>query len=287
MGSRSSVRNVGFFTRGAVRVASKSLAVSTLTMSSQDKGASPLVRAIAGFMVVGLLASSVLPFLNFGSGSVSSSSALVDAKLHNVPVFTVSDPEGRPFLVEAEDHLSRKGYFFIDPHDAEEYLERVREEGSDNAKLLPVGLDEALQLVTKQRTSGRQVPERFSLFPSEAEVAIAREVTGGQFASTFGEDACPLYFADGLAFASSNSKDDDDVSTVYPVFFQKSALDKTLSTLRERDAKAAEAIGEIQVLSLMQTVKEMESGNDYRLRKVMFLPLDESLRALRSASGGD
>lgn len=223
---------------------------------------SPVIRVVAGLMAVGLLATSILPLSGgFADAFKDTGGVLVDQKLHRVPVFTVSDDEGRPFLVEAEDHLSRKGYFFMDPEDAQKYLARVKEEGAASAKVLPVGMDEALKFTMKRgRSSAKAVPEVFALFPSERELKIATDVTGGQFANIFGQDAVPIYYADGLAFASPVAGGDSGVAggsvgAVYPLFFEKSKLDETLSGLREKDPVAAKAIGDIQVLSLQQTVK--------------------------------
>lgn len=226
-----------------------------------NPGTNPILRVVAGVMVVGLLATSILPLSGgFKNAFKDTGSVLVDQKLHRVPVFTVSDKEGRPFLVESEDHLSRKGYFFMDVADAEAYLARVKEDGTSGAKVFPVGMDEALKFTMKRRSNGKKVPEVFALFPSEHEVRVATDVTGGQFLSIFGEDAVPLYYADGLAFASPVSGGDSGVAggsvgAVYPLFFQKSKLDETLSGLRDKDPVAAKAIGDIQVLSLQQTVK--------------------------------
>lgn len=260
---------------------------------SEKAGPSPLIRVVAGIMAVGLLATSILPLSGgFSNAFKDTGGVLVDQKLHRVPVFTVSDDDGRPFLVEAEDHLSRQGYFFLDPKDAEKYLARVNEEGAVAAKVLPVGMDEALKFTMKRsRRNAKAVPEVFSLFPSERELKVATEVTGGQFSSIFGEGAVPIYYADGLAFASPAAGGDSgiaggSVGAVYPLFFEKSKLDETLSSLRERDPAAAKAIGDIQVLSLQQTVKEMKAGSNERLQRVMFLPLDDSLAALRADSDG-
>lgn len=296
---------------------------------------SPVLRVVAGLMAVGLLATSILPLSGgFSNAFKDTGGVLVDQKLHRVPVFTVSDDEGRPFLVEAEDHLSRQGYFFLDPKDAEKYLARVKEEGAVAAKVLPVGMDEALKFTMKRsRKSAKAVPEVFSLFPSERELSVASESTGGQFSNIFGEGAVPIYYADGLAFASPVAGGDSGVAggsvgAVYPLFFEKSKLDETLSGLQEKDPAAAKAIGDIQVLSLQQTVKvsrhvhflclsvsfllcvcelvtmlvlpdfisshagrslfvlllvqEMKAGSNERLQRVMFLPLDDSLAALRA-----
>jgi Tic22-like family len=238
------------------------LRIAPTAMADNKGGTSPLLRGVATLMVVALIATSVLPLSGgLKNAFTDTGGALVDQKLHRVPVFTVADGEGRPFLVEAEDHLSRRGFFFEDVSDAERYLTRVRSEGPADAKVLPVGMDEALKFATKRQSSnGKTVPEVFTLRASEHELAVAGEVTGGQFQATFGDDAVPVYYAEGLAFASPAAGGTSGVAeggagAVYPLFFQKSALDKTLDGLREKDPAAAEAIGDIQVLSLQQTVK--------------------------------
>lgn len=216
-------------------------------------------------MVVGLIATSFLPLAGgLKSAFKDTGSALVDAKLHRVPVFTVADATGRPFLTESEDGLSRRGYFFEDPGDAAAYLERVAasaDPDAANAKILPVSLDEALKYTGRRaRNMGKSIPEVFKLYPSGDEVRVAREVTGGNFGEIFGEDAVPVYYADGLAFASGASGGDAGISggsvgSVYPLFFEKAKLDETLQSLREKDPVAAKGVGDTQVLSLQQTVR--------------------------------
>lgn len=226
-------------------------------MSSSGSGTSPLIRIAAGIMATGLIISSLLPFTGgFKNAFSDNGSALVDAKLHKVPVFTVSDEEGRPFMVETDDHLSRKGYFFVSPDDAEEYLARVKD-GTEDAKVLPVGLDEALKFTLKRRNGGsKSVPETFTLFPSERELDVAETTTNGEFGKIFPGNSVPIYYADGLAFSvgSSGGASSEATANVYPLFFSKSSLEKTLATLREKDPAAEKAIGEIEVLSLGKRV---------------------------------
>lgn len=253
-----------------------------LVMKSSESGDTKIfLRIVSGAMVVGLIASSFFPLSSIlRTSGTSSGDALVDSKLHKVPVFTVTDKEGRPFLLESDDHLSRSGYFFIDPHDAEGYLERVKRDTED-AKLLPVGLDEALNYVLKKSGNAKQIPERFTLFPSERELSIAREVTDNLFDETYGENAVPLFYVDGLAFADSSG---DVTKAVYPVYFEKETLDKTLSAIRKSNPDGAKDLSEVQVLDLLQTVKEISEGNNPRLERLIFLPLEESMKALQSTT---
>jgi hypothetical protein len=251
-----------------------------IKMNGSDEGPSVALRAIAAFLAVGLIATSFGPLLGaFKSGSSDGGEAFVDAKLHKVPVFTVTDATGRPFLVESEDHKSRQGYFFVDPKDASTYLERVRDNSAD-AKLLPVGLDEALKYVLRSKSGLKDVPERFTLLPSEREVNIAKDVTDNRFESVFGNDAVPLFYVDGLALAGSGER----APTVYPVFFEKETLDKTLAALRAKDAAATSSLGDMQVIDLMQTIREIKSGNNPRLGSVIFLPLEDAVNTLKETA---
>jgi Tic22-like family len=261
--------------------------VESLAMKkeSDSNGASALIRSFAAFLVVGLVVTSFLPL--FGSLKASftgSGDVLVDQKLHRVPFFAVTDSSGRPFLVEADDHLSRRGYFFEDPIDAETYLKRVKTDSID-AKVLPVGLDEALGYVTQRKMASKDIPERFALFPSEKELATAREVTGGQFEETFGRNAVPLFYVDQLAFSSPEV---GGSGSVYPVFFEKAALDKTLIAIKEGNVgKSAAQLGNVQVIDLLQTVREIKGGGNPRLERVAFLPLENAVRALKASIAAD
>jgi hypothetical protein len=259
--------------------------MATMKNENDADGTSGGLRSIAAVLVVGLIFASFLPFFgSLKSSLTGSSDALVDQKLRRVPFFTVTDGTGRPFLVESDDHLSRRGYFFEDPNDAEAYLARVRADATD-AKILPVGLDEALGYVLRRGSGAKGVAERFTLFPSAEEFATAREVTGGQFEETFGKTAVPLFYVDQLAFSSP---DGGGTGAVYPVFFEKAALDKTLSAVKEsKDAGSVSQLGGVQVIDLLQTVREIKSGGNPRLEQLAFLPMEKAVTALQASLDAD
>lgn len=208
--------------------------------------------------------------------------AKVDSKLHSVPVFVVSDSEGRPFLVESEDSRTRRGYFFVDPEDAQSYLARVKED-TDDARVLPIALDDAMALVLQQRASGavRELPEVFSIFPSEREVENAAEVLGKPVQEAFGREAVPLFYMDGLALSAP---DGASSQVSYPLFFDKELLDEMVASAKTINAEAMSNLGATQVLDLVQTVREMRAGTNKAFENIMFVPSEDAILALKKSA---
>ena len=50
----------------------------------------------------------------------------INERLQPVPTFAVTDEKGAPFVAERSDGAGSKGYFFLDPNDAEKYKARIQ-----------------------------------------------------------------------------------------------------------------------------------------------------------------
>ncbi|CAN8076283.1 unnamed protein product [Agarophyton chilense] len=246
-----------------------------LCPSAKKKSSTGPVVKIVGFLLIGgLLFSAAQPLIRAGK----TSDALLDAKLGKIPVFTVTDSTGRPFLSEADDGRLRRGFFFIQPADAEKYLEKVLEQ-SEDAKVLAIGLNEAIKFLDTPARPAKSVPETFELFPDDHEAALADELTQGAFQRSFGENGVPVFYLDGLAI-----KDDLQGAPVYPLFFAKEKLDETLNELKKKDPSAVLDISDLQIVDLKQTIKEIRSNSNSKLSRVIFIPLDDSMKRLRAST---
>ncbi|KAI0565684.1 hypothetical protein FGB62_16g258 [Gracilaria domingensis] len=244
------------------------------TSAKKTSSTSPVVKVVGFLLIGGLLFSAVQPLLRAGRAT----DALLDAKLGKIPVFTVTDSTGRPFLSETDDGRLRRGFFFIQPADAEKYLEKVLEQ-SEDAKVLAIGLNEAIKFLDIRTGPAKSVPETFELFPDDHEAALADELTQGAFQRNFGENGIPVFYLDGLAI-----KDDLQDAPVYPLFFAKEKLDETLNELKKKDPSALLDIKDLQIIDLKQTIREIKSNSNSKLSRVIFIPLDESMKRLRAST---
>ncbi len=50
----------------------------------------------------------------------------IDERLSPIPAFAVTDEKGSPFVAEKGDGATARGYFFLDPNDAEKYKARIQ-----------------------------------------------------------------------------------------------------------------------------------------------------------------
>ena len=241
-----------------------------------DDDTNPWIRGVAGLLAIVLAVTSIQPIIKTLFGSESGQSIL-DIQLKNVPVFAVTDETGRPFLEETEDHSRRSGYFFLRPTDAQQYLESIKSPEM-NAQVRAVSLTEAEKYIL-QKPAKKQVPEDFTLFPDEHEARLARDITDGQFTKVFGAKAVPLFYVDRLAIEGDN-----DEGAFYPLFFEKEKLDKYLEGLNSRGTKSGISEADVQVIELQQTIREIRAGTNPRLQRVVFMPLDESLKFVRESA---
>lgn len=250
--------------------------VSTPRMESDSGSSNNVIRLVAGLLAGGFLFSSLGPVIGTFTGGQKESETIVDAQLRRVPLFTVTDSTGRPFLSESEDHKLRQGYFFIQPADAENYLRNIQKD-TDDAKVLAIGLDEAVKYLDVRNTPAKSIPEKFDIFPDTHELEIASTATAGAFQKQFGNEGVPIFYLDGLAV-----RDDKNGTSVYPLFFEEEKLEEALSNLKVSNPKSEISLNDMQVTELKQTIRELRVGANPRLKNVVFVPLSDSMNTLKS-----
>lgn len=253
-------------------------------MLADEKSSTTLVqRIVAGALVAGLVGTSLAPVIlglrQLGGGGASSgggaiSRSVVSEKLRRVPLFAVTDETGRPFMSEAGDKRTRVGYFFISPSDAERFLGVVKETAGDEATLARiriVSLEDAVPFIGRRATGGGKngVPERFEIVADEGEAGIASTMTDGKFEKSY-RKGVPLFFVDTLAL---QGKEGDE--PVIPLFFEKEKLDSFLEKARQNGSAIED--GQIQVIDLMQTVRELREGANSQLKQVVLFPMGSAM----------
>lgn len=249
-------------------------------MKTSESGSISLPTKIGAIVVLaGLVIGTFLPLVRLiNNSSTDSESVALSSKLSRVPVFTVTDTSGRPYLSETEDGRLRRGYFFVKPSDAQLFLEQIRSENTD-AKVLTISLNEAYKFLGGKSTHAKSVPERFELFPDDHQLEVAQEVTGGAFQQIFGKYKVPIFYIDGLGIKEGN-----DDKMVYPLFFEKEKLDETVSKLKSSDPNASIDLNDVQVIDLEQTIKEIQAGGNPKFNNIIFVPLSDAMEKLRGSS---
>lgn len=251
----------------------------TNPIMADDSSASLATRIIGITVVAGVVIGTFLPLANvIQNASSDVGTNRLEAQLSRVPIFTVTDANGRPFMSETEDGRLRRGYFFVQPADAQKFLENISAD-NDDAKVLTISLSEAYKFLDGKPVPSKSVPERFELFPDDHELELAQAVTGGNFEKVFGKYSVPIFYLDGLGIQESKQG-----GTVYPLFFEKEKLDETVKTLKKNDPSAELDPKDVQVIDLRQTIKEIKAGSNPRLNNVVFVPLEESLAKLRKSA---
>jgi len=251
-----------------------------------EEGTSFELRLVAGALCLGLAATAVGPIVS-GVRSLNSESvvsmmpeATVGAKLRRVPLFAVTDETGRPYMSEADDGKLRTGYFFIDPNDAEIFLKNVvrkttaTEEEGMLAVVRTVTLEEAYPYLSRGSRKSGGIPEKFQIVRDEKQAKVANAITEGNFERAF-QNGVPLFYVENLAL---QGKEGDD--PLIPIFFEKEKLDLFLK--KATDAGVTNA-SDVQVIDLLQTVRELKAGINKRLSQVELFPTDKAITYTKSS----
>lgn len=102
-------------------------------------------------------------------------------KLAQVPVFLVTNATGQPYLANMEES-HQVGLIFFSPKDAEKAWEQMKASpGADDAKIFPMSLDRAMEMVKAKPTpsglrneSGQDLLMVFRLYPDTEQVSEER-----------------------------------------------------------------------------------------------------------------
>jgi len=206
--------------------------------------------------------------------------------LRVVPTFTLVDRQGVPFMVVGED-AKVTGYFFTTFDEAARILkvatdsaeQAIREAKRDRnpeadtmsnpwkqARVSTLPLDTAVSLSLKSGTGS--IRNYFQVAPAASDVEDALLVTGKK---DLAEGKVPLFYYEDFTLNDNNNK-----STISPVFFQKSQLEAAF-----RKAHPGEPLpAETKVTELFGVLTAMVQSKDEDLKSVVFVaPTDSVQRA--------
>jgi len=237
-------------------------------------------RAIIAVIAFGFLFGAIYPLANnslrFAAADKSMSGAAtkmrqseIDERLRTVPVFVVTDTKNSPYVAETQEGM-KKGFFFLDPTDAEAYQTKIRElQGPDAAvKITPTTLDKAIGYIKTKKSE-----DPFEVFPSAPEVTKARAIQNPDtcdicWGSEGVKEYVPVFWVKGLGL-------EVDKTVVTPLFFEKDMAVGYYSKLGKNEPP------EIEVFDLSALIKKIRKGGSTEFRKVSFYP---STRAVQYAN---
>uniref|UniRef100_A0A7S1EUH9 Uncharacterized protein n=1 Tax=Timspurckia oligopyrenoides TaxID=708627 RepID=A0A7S1EUH9_9RHOD len=263
------------------RSATNPRAISILMSGSSPGGSgeSPNRKNLGAIFALGLfLVSSILPLVGaIRGGSSALQPQEISQRLDKIPVFSVTDSEGKPFLTdyaESSGSTVREGLFYLDPAEAEQQLVLIKKQGYEDARVLPVSLKEALNFVEHPIVDkATKKADEFRIQPKQLEIDAASTLLGRQFS-----DGVPLFYMDGLAINRNNDQ-------IYPVFFNYEELEKFVSKLKD-DPKNKEFLEKqtVNIIGLNAVLREMRaapSGNS-AIRQMILYPPEEGIQYLKS-----
>lgn len=208
--------------------------------------------------------------------------------LRVVPTFTLVDRQGVPFMVVGED-AKVTGYFFTTFDEAARILkvasdsaeQAIREAKRDQkpeantmsnpwkqARVSTLPLDTAVSLSLKSGTGS--IRNYFQVAPAASDVEDALLVTGKE---DLAEGKVPLFYYEDFTMNDNNNNNE---STISPVFFQKSQLEAAFQKAHPGEPLPAET----KVTELFGVLTAMVQSKDEDLKGVVFVaPTDSVQRA--------
>eukprot|EP00892_Ulva_mutabilis_P001642 jgi/Ulvmu1/11479/UM077_0023.1 len=172
-----------------------------------------------------------LPFHGPAIGDLGMVRPEIMKKLSTIPVFTVTNDEQELVIISGEKDKdgsqSKMVHFYFSKKDAEELVERIRQENKglgDKAHVYPMTVDHVYDYLTQEPASARDVS--FILVPNPREVKSALKLYDGANQTINSFRGVPVFQAEDLSIDIENQK-------LTPVFLSKADLDVAL-----RDADA-------------------------------------------------
>lgn len=228
--------------------------------------------------ITAALIGSLAGGLGYAAHVVALTEQQVIDRLQTVPVFAITDAEGKPLVatspVGATGSLAR---VFIGWQDAQLFSDNLgAQDLAMNVQVAPVSLAQVYQLANNER-------ERieFAFVPMQQQIAVARLLLqqGGQGVEQF--QGVPL-------FVARSSNEDEGYLTVQqdqqefiPIFFKWEEMQQLLDRLRQADPNLASRMT-VQVISLENLVELLETSDSPELNKIILVPPQESIEFIRS-----
>ncbi|NEO26153.1 MAG: hypothetical protein F6K03_04470 [Kamptonema sp. SIO4C4] len=193
-------------------------------------------------------------------------------RLQSVPVFTVTDSSGAPLVANVEEVGNVAG-IFINPDDAERFVERLKRENPDlgnQVNVVPMSLSQVYQF--EQQTE-QQGDLEFTYVPTQSQVQLAQQLQN-EF------QGVPLFVARGGNDGGYLTLQQNEQQRI-PFFFEKEAVERMVQRFQEQQPNLANTVT-IEVVPLEGIINALESNNDQQLNQIMLVPSQEAIEYVRS-----
>ncbi len=187
-------------------------------------------------------------------------------RLQEVPVFTITDPQGAPLV------SGNMAGVFIHPDDAYAFIARLRENNQELAsqvRVIPVSLGEIFRLDTA--SSNQADGLNFAYVPMRAQVQNAQQAT--QQAEFQG---VPLFVARGGNEQGYITLQQDNQQRI-PFFFEREQLEVLVQRFREQQPEMASTI-QIEVVPLEAILATLAESNNQQLMQILLVPSDSAIQ---------
>lgn len=207
-------------------------------------------------------------------------------KLQDVPVFTITDPQGSPLVASVSNGDNKKGTVagvFISQRDAQAFIDRLKKDQPDLAKsvrIVPVSLAEVYQLEESTKNKPDHLDFAYVPVQKQVESAVALLRQSGQQVQQF--NGTPLFVARAgkdqgyLTIQQGNQQ-------VIPFFFDKEQLQGMVDRYKQQQPAQAGTV-QIQAVTLEGVIQTLKTSDNQQLKNIMLIPSQESIEFLRSLS---
>ncbi|MDB9313008.1 hypothetical protein PN462_07835 [Spirulina sp. CS-785/01] len=223
-----------------------------------------LAAGIAGSTALGTLLGGSLSALALPAEQVVQ-------RLQSVPVFTVIDGNGAPLVASVEEVGNVAG-IFINPEDAERFVQRLKQENPElgnQVNVVPMSLSQVYQF--EQQTEAQGDIE-FTYVPTQSQVQLAQQLEN-EF------QGVPLFVARGGNEGGYLTLQQNDQQRI-PFFFEKAAVERMVQRFQEQQPNLADTVT-IEVVPLEGIINALETNNDQQLNQIMLVPSQEAIEYVR------
>ena len=221
---------------------------------------------------------------NFTAYSQTFYNKPVMAKIKTVPVFSVTNRFGQPFLIQNKNGEQVALMFFSHLEALEFGKELEKSHQATNPRIFIMGLDKAIKMISHGATSsgikdqyGQDIKMRFQLIPDEKQYDHAINLAKVRGSQNFPPNI-PVFSIPGLSILKGKEK-------ISPIFFTKEDLETAWEKIRNKnpDFERNPEIIEGDLISLVFYLTEGKGNINQRLN-FGFVPSSESLAFVKKES---
>lgn len=269
--------------------------IAVVSMQRDGKGILSGKAWWSGLLTGTILFALLIPYVaNLASdNNVTLTEDEVNWKLRQIPVFAVTDDEGKPFLLESPvNDNQREGYFFVDKDDALSFKELVTsQDATAKTKIFPLTLDIAERFIQGKIDSNYvSSSDKFHLAPNVEDLEFADSISN----SKFDRADVPVFAVDKLRLEvqipsnpEANNREDavpeqPQVKRITPLFLKKQDVESLLSTVKKNSESNFEPM--IRVYKFSELLTNLKKGEFGSLDDFIFYPPEESLEYIKVIS---